>query len=532
MSYTSLPFAGLVKLDNLSQGLVISQGVETAVLRKTYPLFHEFMEDYETLPSSFSVFGAERVEVAGVDAAGETEGEELDANQDYDSEIVAGLAVSDVKIQPSKSRDTFLVSASDQFFTMKGKSLVYFDQPLSLERTEITDSGNKADISNFSDANTIIFSDIESRSGQSEKAAEGLVSYEAKGSDSTKLSKSVDGLEQLQLISFGLDGKVQPEMEAVHEGVLPKQPVKLNSTELPQVSVSFRKAEPSRDGEAKGYHQLVPTEDVRTPNRLQESSLVEEGAPAVQHLPRLFEKPPETLNLNTARERRAAVVHAATPIERDTFFPKPYQDLLPRMSVPQPAAYGFSQQSGVNVVPALSDNSFAGKTMSVASPPDVKREPLFPLEPLLTVTGAPSAALQSSGVSVLPADITRQITQQAIVLVSLSDHEAVEIALNPKELGRVRMSMAMSENGITVSIMTERPETLQLLRRNIDLLWQDFRDIGFANINFSFGQHRPQHDTTAEIVGSRSDLTQNEAPDVYPVSEIAAAGASGLDIRV
>ena len=46
--------------------------------------------------------------------------------------------------------------------------------------------------------------------------------------------------------------------------------------------------------------------------------------------------------------------------------------------------------------------------------------------------------------------------------------------------------MAVSENGMTVVVIADRPETLDLLRRNIGELNQSFMDMGYDDISFTF----------------------------------------------
>ncbi|MEZ5888268.1 MAG: flagellar hook-length control protein FliK, partial [Paracoccaceae bacterium] len=62
----------------------------------------------------------------------------------------------------------------------------------------------------------------------------------------------------------------------------------------------------------------------------------------------------------------------------------------------------------------------------------------------------------------------------------------VEVTLSPEELGRVRMVLQGGETGLTLTLTAERPETLDLMRRHIDQLAQDFRDLGYRNLAFSF----------------------------------------------
>lgn len=66
----------------------------------------------------------------------------------------------------------------------------------------------------------------------------------------------------------------------------------------------------------------------------------------------------------------------------------------------------------------------------------------------------------------------------------------VEVTLSPEELGRVRMTLVTTDGALTLSLVADRPETLDLMRRNIDQLAQDFRDMGFHDLTFNFSQGR------------------------------------------
>lgn len=61
------------------------------------------------------------------------------------------------------------------------------------------------------------------------------------------------------------------------------------------------------------------------------------------------------------------------------------------------------------------------------------------------------------------------------------------IDLSPAELGRVRISMSVSETGLMVTVLAERAETQDLLRRHIDHLRDMLADTGHASIRFDFG---------------------------------------------
>ncbi|GHF36943.1 hypothetical protein GCM10017056_06040 [Seohaeicola zhoushanensis] len=64
----------------------------------------------------------------------------------------------------------------------------------------------------------------------------------------------------------------------------------------------------------------------------------------------------------------------------------------------------------------------------------------------------------------------------------------IELAVDPEELGPVRMTLRATEGAISVVISGDRAETLDLMRRHIDGLAQEFRRQGFDSIGFEFRQ--------------------------------------------
>ena len=86
------------------------------------------------------------------------------------------------------------------------------------------------------------------------------------------------------------------------------------------------------------------------------------------------------------------------------------------------------------------------------------------------------------------ADLATSVIQQVADAMRLGVDKPIEIALSPTELGRVRMVLSASDAGITVNILADRADTLDLMRRNIDDLERSFSEMGYEDIAFSFGQ--------------------------------------------
>ena len=86
-------------------------------------------------------------------------------------------------------------------------------------------------------------------------------------------------------------------------------------------------------------------------------------------------------------------------------------------------------------------------------------------------------------------ELPRHLSQQLAQAMQHGGNRPVELHLNPVELGRVKISLQTSDGSVTVHILADRPETLDLMRRHMDLLAQDFRAIGFNKPQFSFAQN-------------------------------------------
>ncbi len=139
-----------------------------------------------------------------------------------------------------------------------------------------------------------------------------------------------------------------------------------------------------------------------------------------------------------------------------------------------------------------------------------------------------------------PADI-RALPQRTIQLIaqaaSVLQDRPVELTLNPEELGRVRMTLRSIDGAMAVTITVERPETLDLLRRNIDLLGDQLRDIGYEKLSFEFaGQGKEFSDDSNEnndqsptLTDSKSDTEETDLPTP---ARVDFAPDGGIDIRL
>ncbi|WP_284165729.1 flagellar hook-length control protein FliK [Frigidibacter sp. SD6-1] len=177
----------------------------------------------------------------------------------------------------------------------------------------------------------------------------------------------------------------------------------------------------------------------------------------------------------------------------------------------------------------------AGDLPDSAAPAPVRPEP--------DITGgrAPHAPAAAAPPHPAPAaDHGAAVGRQLALGLDAHRGGPVEVTLSPEELGRVRMVLQGGEAGLTLTLTAERPETLDLMRRHIDQLAQDFRDLGYRNLAFSFasdGGQRGGGGPMPQPEGTPSGTARAEAPppDVplpTRTGQMRLAGEDRLDLRL
>ncbi|SMH42613.1 flagellar hook-length control protein FliK [Maritimibacter sp. HL-12] len=137
-------------------------------------------------------------------------------------------------------------------------------------------------------------------------------------------------------------------------------------------------------------------------------------------------------------------------------------------------------------------------------------------------------------------DQGRAIALQIAEVLRVSGDRAVELRLQPEELGRVSLTMSQEGGHLQVTLVAERPETLELMRRHIDLLGEELRRLGHGSVQFLFedgaGQNRqraPQTLATAEHGGGGVPAENDPPPTTSRRPQPGMVGlAGGLDIRM
>ncbi len=130
----------------------------------------------------------------------------------------------------------------------------------------------------------------------------------------------------------------------------------------------------------------------------------------------------------------------------------------------------------------------------------------------------------------MPQNVTRQIAEA----LHYSTNRPVEITLSPEELGRVRLGLAASEGGLVVTILAERSETTDLIRRHLSTLENAFEELGYSDIDFAFGNGGRNQDNDDKAHGSaaQSEALQSVSEQNNGEIQIISSAPTGIDIRL
>ena len=131
----------------------------------------------------------------------------------------------------------------------------------------------------------------------------------------------------------------------------------------------------------------------------------------------------------------------------------------------------------------------------------------------------------------------KAIVHQIVVALSKPHDGAIQIRLDPPELGRITLHINAAEMGTTASVTADRPEVIDLLRRHESLLSAELKDAGFKNLTFDFSQNGTgEKQTPSEQdqmqVALAVDPGVSANTTAHPVAPERAAGSTSLDIRL
>lgn len=161
----------------------------------------------------------------------------------------------------------------------------------------------------------------------------------------------------------------------------------------------------------------------------------------------------------------------------------------------------------------------------------------FALHAPLTLSSTTALTPTLSFLSQAPSATAQVIAQQIAATLNNGSQEAgspVELALDPPELGRVRMQVSEIAGVMTLTIHTERPETADLMRRHLDLLAQEFAQAGLDAPTVHISQDgADQGDQGRQSELARDQAQQAAGPaDETPHTQPQRSASGGLDLRL
>lgn len=127
------------------------------------------------------------------------------------------------------------------------------------------------------------------------------------------------------------------------------------------------------------------------------------------------------------------------------------------------------------------------------------------------------------------------VVPQIAEAIRTANGTTIEVSLSPEELGKLRIAMSPSDNGMVVQITAERPDTIDLIRRNIELLAQDLRNGGFTDLQFSFGDEAAQRDARPDSLPAVDPVDDIGVPPSEAIASRAAqvnGRTDNLDLRL
>ncbi|MEJ2000459.1 MAG: flagellar hook-length control protein FliK [Maritimibacter sp.] len=212
---------------------------------------------------------------------------------------------------------------------------------------------------------------------------------------------------------------------------------------------------------------------------------------------------------------------------------------------PDPAALR-SESAQVTTAASKATTAMAADVSAVATRSDAP-QPGQMLDPAIGGVSSAQRMLPGQATSGIQPAVTHpntphNVAAQIAQVVHNADQRSVELKLHPVELGKVSMTLSQDgAGGMTVAVTVERADTLNMMRRNIDILAQELRDLGYQSVDFSFqgggaGQNGQNAQGSFEEAGFAASAGRDSAPDL-PQPTPQAQPRSGqlgdsIDIRL
>jgi len=218
----------------------------------------------------------------------------------------------------------------------------------------------------------------------------------------------------------------------------------------------------------------------------------------------------------------------ATPVPRPSREPDPVAAVeaavpagkpeasIPPVAVTPPAAVGSLAAIATEEQSTVESGLVA--EVAIHFPPDRQAE------------GAGRVVLHAPALQVEPRHIIRQLSER----IPDAPQNQIEITLSPEELGKVRLVITQGDSP-TVTVHAENRDTLDLLRRNGELLARELRDTGLGGATISFGDRGAGAGTMQQPDRLRygpDRPREGEDPTITATTQYRPVQGRQIDIRI
>ena len=202
-----------------------------------------------------------------------------------------------------------------------------------------------------------------------------------------------------------------------------------------------------------------------------------------------------------------------------------------------------------DIVGQAAIQNFSGDTLSSATAASSTADTMAVSMAPASAGTARQAQILSGGEVKSPAEdalkgMSREVVEQVKVNITKSAVKGVDkidVSLKPEDLGHIEIKMQISKDGkLQAHIIASRPETMEILQKDMQILQKAFADAGFQtdenSLSFSFqdnGQAWRQQEEESGLRQFMGKMFENEGEnDNLPLSETVWDGKSALNIRV
>ena len=246
----------------------------------------------------------------------------------------------------------------------------------------------------------------------------------------------------------------------------------------------------------------------------------------------------ETIGLVDTRENQAPPV--GKPLQGELSAPETSLDNdeldLPRRFAAHRERFLAGAPLAANSLAANSFGAAARTPFAVAEQPviDVAQSIDKDSLPLIqTLSAANERASSPMAITPAPETAAKAGAQIVAAISSRGMDTTIEVRLDPPELGRVMIDFeGRGADIIRATVSAEAPETLDLMRRNIDLLQRELEKSGLQNIDLQFREGNPQSNANNKeehfpMAGQSADDIAQQMSEMSPRTI-----ALGLDGRL